>query len=105
VLRKEADPSDWAESDEHDPPLEASDFVISIVPDEIWLYTNRAHALMFLNRADEARALYLKYRGEKKVHGEKSWEAVVLEDFAELRKAELSHPLMDEIESKFSTSG
>jgi hypothetical protein len=60
---------------------------------------------MFLNRTDEARALYLKYRGAKNVEGDKSWETVILEDFAELRKAGLSHPLMDEIESKFTTRG
>jgi len=32
----------------------------------------------------------------------KSWEAVVLEDFAELRKAGLTNPLMDEIAQAFS---
>jgi hypothetical protein len=30
--------------------------------------------------------------------------AVIREDFAELRKAGLSHPLMAEIESKFAAS-
>jgi hypothetical protein len=59
---------------------------------------------MFLDRVDEARALYLKYRGTKNVVGEKSWEAAVLEDFAELRKAGLTHPLMDEIEKQFAGS-
>ena len=44
---------------------EASDLVISLAPDMIWLRTNRAHALMFLDRVDEARALYLRQRGEK----------------------------------------
>src|SRR5262249_23068772 len=42
--------------------LEAVDQAISLAPDKVWLYTNRAHALMFLDRIDEARALYLKYR-------------------------------------------
>jgi tetratricopeptide (TPR) repeat protein len=83
--------------------LEASDLVISIASDEIWLYTNRAHALMFLTHVDEARALYLQFRGQKNVAGDdKSWETVVLEDFAELRKAGLTHPLMDEIEKRFA---
>jgi tetratricopeptide (TPR) repeat protein len=85
--------------------LEAADETISASSEQIWLYTNRAHALMFLGRVDEARALYLRYRGEKKVEGEKSWETVVLDDFAGLRRAGLTHPLMDEIESKFSTNG
>jgi hypothetical protein len=64
-------------------------------------YVNRAHALMFLNRVDEARVLYLKYRGQK-VEGDKSWEAAILEDFAELQKAGLTHPLMQEIEKVFA---
>jgi tetratricopeptide (TPR) repeat protein len=81
--------------------LETSDEVIPLAPDEIWLCTNRAHALMFLGREDEARMLYLQYRGHKKVQGEKSWEAVILEDLEELRKAGLAHPLMDEIGKQF----
>jgi tetratricopeptide (TPR) repeat protein len=84
--------------------LEASDLVISIAPDQIWLYTNRAHALMFLARVDEARVLYLQYRGEKLME-DKSWDTAVLEDFAQLRKAGLTHPLMDEIEKRFAAGG
>jgi hypothetical protein len=60
---------------------------------------------MFLGRIDEARALYLKYRGQKDVLDGKSWEAVILEDFAELRKAGLTNPLMDEIEKLFTSAG
>jgi tetratricopeptide (TPR) repeat protein/pimeloyl-ACP methyl ester carboxylesterase len=85
--------------------LEASDLVISLAPDTIWLRTNRANALMFLGRVDDARALYLRYRGEKNVQDEKPWETVVLEDFAELRKAGLTHPLMDEIKDRFAPGG
>jgi tetratricopeptide (TPR) repeat protein len=85
--------------------LDAAEQAVSRTPDQIWINVNRAHALMFLGRLDEARALYLRYRGEKKVQGDKSWEAVVIEDFAGLRKAGLTHPLMDEIGSTFATSG
>jgi tetratricopeptide (TPR) repeat protein len=88
-----------------DTALEAADQAASLEPQSVWLNVNRAHALMFLDRVDEARVLYLKYRGEKNVQEGKSWEAVILEDFAELRKSGLSHPLMNEIESKFSSSG
>jgi tetratricopeptide (TPR) repeat protein len=82
--------------------LEVADQAISLALEKKWLYTNRAHALMFLDRIDEARALYLKYRGAKDVQGDKSWEAVILEDFAELQKAGLTHPLMQEIEKAFA---
>jgi tetratricopeptide (TPR) repeat protein len=85
--------------------LEAADQAISLAPNAIWFYTNRAHALMFLGRMDEARSLYLQYRGEKNVQDEKSWETCVLGDFAELRKGGLTHPLMDEIEAKFTARG
>jgi predicted Zn-dependent protease len=81
--------------------LEAIDFTISHAPDTRWLYINRAHALMFLNPAQEARALYLQYRGEVDVLDGKPWTALIRSDFAELRKAGLSRPLMDEIEAQF----
>jgi hypothetical protein len=60
---------------------------------------------MFLGRIDEARALYLKHRGQKDVLDGKSWEALILADFADLRKAGLSNPLMDEIEKLFAAAG
>jgi Flp pilus assembly protein TadD len=65
--------------------LDAADQAISLAPEKIWFYANRAHALMFLNRVDEARTLYPNYRGQK-IEDDKSWEAVILEDFAEFRR-------------------
>ena len=85
--------------------LQAADQTISVAPDQIWLYTNRAHALMFLGRADEARALYLKYRDEKNVQDGKSWPIIILQDFAELHKAGLRNPLMEEIQKDFRSAG
>jgi tetratricopeptide (TPR) repeat protein len=84
-----------------DNALQSAGQVILLAPDEVWLYANRAHALMFLGREDEARALYLRYRDEKKVLG-KPWDTVILEDFAEMRKAGLMNPLMDEITKLFA---
>jgi hypothetical protein len=57
---------------------------------------------MFLDRVEEARALYLRYRGEQNVYEGKPWETIILDDFAELRKAGLTHPLMDEIAKTFA---
>ena len=79
--------------------LEASDHAIAAIPDTIWPYINRAHALMFLGREDEARALYLKYRGTQKAQGDRTWNDIVRVDFAEMRQAGHTHPLMDEIET------
>jgi len=88
-----------------DKALEAADEAISLAPDKIWLYANRAHALMFFGRVDDARALYFKYRGTKNVQDNKSWETVILDDLADLRKARLTNPLMDEIEKQFTAGG
>jgi hypothetical protein len=59
---------------------------------------------MFLNRTDEARALYLKYLGAKIGPDGKPWTTLILEDFAELRKVGVKSPLMDEIENDFKAA-
>jgi tetratricopeptide (TPR) repeat protein len=79
--------------------LEASDQAIAAMPDTIWPHSNRAHALMFLGRKDEARALYLKYRGAPNAQGDRNWNDIVRVDFKELREAGHTHPLMAEIET------
>jgi tetratricopeptide (TPR) repeat protein len=85
--------------------LAAADQAISLAPEEIWLYTNRAHALMFVGRTGEARAVYLKYRNVMDVQGGKSWDTLILDDFADLRKNGLTDPLTDEIEKLFRSAG
>lgn len=84
--------------------LAAADEAREIAPDRLWIQTNRAHALMFLGRIQEARVLYRAHRGEK-AQPDQSWEQAVLGDFAEFRKTGLSAPLMDEIEREFSRTG
>jgi len=87
-------------SGKFDEALRSVDQAISLAPDKVWLYANRAHALMFLGRDEEARTLYLRYRDETNVLG-KPWDAVILGDFAEIRKAGLMNPLIDEITKLF----
>ena len=62
--------------------------------------TNRAHALMLLNRLDEAREAYRAGQG-KTNKDQKTWETVILDDFKELKDAGLSHQLMDEIANNY----
>jgi tetratricopeptide (TPR) repeat protein len=85
--------------------LTVVDEAITVAPGTIWLYGNRAHALMFLGRTDEARALYLQYRGRTGVEGNKSWTDVITADFTELRQAGLTSPLMDQIETALRGGG
>jgi len=56
-----------------------------------------AAALMFLGRTAEAKAIYLDFKGQQ-VSGH-SWEQMIHDQFAELRTAGLTHPLMAEVEA------
>ena len=83
--------------------LDAADFAISLAPASVWIHSNRAHALMFLDRVDEARSVYIQFHGKMSRDG-KSWEQTIKDDFTDLRKHGLSHPLMDEVETILRTS-
>ena len=78
--------------------LTASDRAHALLPDDLGIETNRAHALMFVERGKESKALYLAHKG-KAVSEEdaKLWERAIAEDFAEFRKAGLTHPMMADI--------
>ncbi len=80
---------------------QASKLAIEANPDSLIPNTNLASALMFQGRVEEARELYLKYRGVQ-VGNQMSWEDGVLGDFDEFDKHGLSHELIDEIRRAFA---
>jgi tetratricopeptide (TPR) repeat protein len=80
--------------------LAIAEEAIGLAPDQTWLQASRAHALMFLGRTDEARAIYVQHRGQQNVLDRESWETHVLSVFADFRQHGLTHPLMDEIEKE-----
>ena len=61
-----------------------------------WIAANRAHALMFADHTEEARALYLKYASDLE------WSKSIIDDFAKFKVAGLQNVVMDEIGAKFS---
>jgi TPR repeat protein len=79
--------------------LTASDRAHALLPDDLSIETNRAHARMFNGYEKESRALYVAYKGKPLKDGQ-LWERVIAEDFAEFRKAGLTHPMMAEIEKE-----
>jgi PQQ-dependent catabolism-associated CXXCW motif protein len=85
---------------EFDKALKAVQFANSLVPSIIWIEAYRAHALMFLERNDEAWNIYRKYRGKMVSAGE-TWEEYVLKNFKDFRERNLSRPLMQDIEKRF----
>jgi tetratricopeptide (TPR) repeat protein len=66
--------------------LTASDQAIALAPDLLWLKTNRAHALMFLGRNQEAQNLYLKFKGQMIPSRHEPWDVVIANDFTQFRK-------------------
>lgn len=48
-----------------DEALRASDLAIAAAPPLLWLQINRAHALMFLGRTAEAKAIYLAHEARR----------------------------------------
>ena len=77
--------------------LAAAERSLSLAPGNRQVEACRAHALMLLDRADEAKTAYLAHKGQPAVAG-KTWAQVVSEDFASLKRAGLAHPMMAEIE-------
>jgi hypothetical protein len=74
----------------------------ALLPEDLEIESARAHALMFLERGDESKALYLALRDSKE--DGKLWERAIAEDFARFRKAGLTHPMMADIEKELGVS-
>jgi len=84
--------------------LEAAVLALEAEPQINWVEVNKAHALMFLNRWEDARAIYLRRRGDTLNIGDKSltWEEAVLEDFDALERNGLSNGLIEQVRSLFA---
>ena len=78
--------------------LAAADRAIAAQPDMLPAVMNKAHALMFLGRDREARALYARYKGQD-VKGYGQWEAVVRDDFKEFEKRGLKSRQIAEMQA------
>ena len=84
--------------------LAVADHAHALFPDNLGIETNRAHVLMFTGHEEEAKALYLAHKGEVRQPSGRLWEQIIAQDFAEFRKAGLTHPMMADIEKEFGVS-
>jgi TPR repeat protein len=85
--------------------LTVADRARSLFRDDLMIETNRVHAVMFLGRGEESKALYLAHKGEPLSEQDaRLWERIIVEDFAEFRKAGLTHPMMADIEKELGVS-
>jgi len=65
----------------------------SLDDDEVWIDSNRAHALMYLGREKEARQLYLAHRNKRMPSG-LLWQDDIEDDFVKLTNAGIGHAAM-----------
>ncbi|HTB64275.1 MAG TPA: hypothetical protein VK737_11890, partial [Opitutales bacterium] len=73
--------------------LAAAESGLQLDPGNLSQETNRAHALLFLGRVDEARQMYLGNRGKPMEAGsERKWEDAILGDFDLLEAAGVTSP-------------
>jgi TPR repeat protein len=85
--------------------LNFADRAHALLPDDLSIEANRAHALMFMEHGKEAKALYVIHKGKPiSEQDTQLWESAIAEDFAEFRKAGLTHPMMAEIEKELGVS-
>ena len=77
--------------------LNVLDQVIDLVPAEIGWHGYRAYAFMLIGEVHRARALFLEHRGKG------TWDEDILAIIKEVRSIGHAHPLMDEIETLFTS--
>jgi tetratricopeptide (TPR) repeat protein len=73
--------------------LAAAEEALKLSPGDLRILINQAHALMYLERADEALRIYQEHKGKPLLSD--TWEKSVADDFAELKAARGAHLLMD----------
>jgi hypothetical protein len=64
----------------------------------VTIKTNLAHAYLFDNQFDKAKAIYLENK-DAKLDDERSFSQAVLDDFEELEQAGITHPDMARIKA------
>jgi len=77
--------------------LNAAKEALLLDPSAAWIETNRAHALLFLGRFDEAEAVYLEHQ-DKPLSDTRNFAEAVKADFVEFRKFGIDTPEMKRIE-------
>ena len=92
-------------SEQFNAALTVATHACTLFPKFLSIEGNRVHALMFMGRGDEAKALYLAHKGQPVFELQnKLWEQMVAEDFAEFRKVDLWHGMMADIEKELGIS-
>lgn len=66
-----------------------------------WFYTSLAHYYLLSGRFDEAKQIYMEYKGSKVLNGSFYFEDIILDDFDDLKQMNLYHPDFDKIKELY----
>jgi len=72
--------------------------------DAVTIKTNLAHAYLFDNQFDKAKAIYLENKDAKLGDDERTFRQAVLDDFKELQEGGITHPDVDKIKALLTTN-
>jgi tetratricopeptide (TPR) repeat protein len=88
--------------------LAVADAALALGPDRVELQLNRAHALLFSGRIDDATQLYLANKGKSLPDpgsaGNKAWEMQAAADFSAFRAAGLDRPSLGDVEASLQAA-
>lgn len=93
----------WVLQKQFQKAIAVTDEATNTLPNASSARVRRAHALMLLDRPDEARAIYKQYWNGK-ASPDATWRDAIRKDFDAIRSHVRSHPLMDELERMPVTS-
>jgi len=83
--------------------ITASLKALKLSPDDpVMIKANLAHAYLFNNQFEKAKALYLENKGAK-FHDGQAFSQAVLDDFKEFKDAGITHPDMEKIKALLTT--
>ena len=85
--------------------LASTDAAMKIDPSDLYVATNRAHALLLLGRTQEADAIYLGNRGKKmETDSDTTWDQTILKDFDDLEAAGITNPEIPRLRKLLSSN-
>jgi tetratricopeptide (TPR) repeat protein/CHAT domain-containing protein len=81
--------------------LAASNRAHALVPKDLYIETNRAHALLLLGRVREARSVYLAHKGKPiSLTSDAMWEDLIADDMEALAKAGILRTALKQINAE-----
>ena len=83
--------------------LDCAEFALGSDPHSTAFNLRRAHALMYLKRVDEARAIYLSYRGKMLSYSYEASDLIIKKEFTQLRETGRPNRLMDDVERQYTS--